>query len=407
MPLPWPLTWLPQESISPPWWVTGVPLWSTSGTERGHCPWRHYGVHRKVVCGLNGTYYGMFREVKKKLGNGGIKVVWESHTWENWGKRGWNRQLCVNWTALVWIHSVCVCVWMIMCARCLHLCTPSEWDCRLRVSYVQVSGTWGDWDLQAATGHTECLSPGAGGSVFYIHLYVLHWQTSHLTSQRGDMMRLLVLIVFVRVRCVSVVCTDLNTLYLYGVYVCLCVCCAYWEYMLSLSTTWTWDLDLRQPRLCQAAEFSLSITVFSTHWKIQECHMLTCNKFSDLSIPSQNLEVWRGYYTVTLCLISFNSQIQGREREKEGPLDRPARQMDRGAFLFSWMISSKIAWNSLWCKRKDNKNLMWRKFSCNNCLLSLSKGWYCLLLSFSGNLYVQTDCDLFWWRHWDKQQLGA
>jgi len=63
--------------------------------------------------------------------------------------------------------------------------------------------------------------------------------------------------------------------------------------------------------------------------------MLTCNKFSDLSIPSQNLEVWRGYYTVTLCLISFNSQIQGREREKEGPLDRPARQMDRGAFLFS------------------------------------------------------------------------
>lgn len=99
--------------------------------------------------------------------------------------------------------------------------------------------------------------------------------------------------------------------------------------------------------------------------------MLNCNKFSDLSIWSQTFEVGRDYYVVTFHLISFTSQIRGREREKEVPLDRPARQMDRGAFLFSWMISSTIAWNSLLCKRKYNKNLMWKKFSGNYCLLSL------------------------------------
>lgn len=106
---------------------------------------------------------------------------------------------------------------------------------------------------------------------------------------------------------------------------------------------------------------------------MQECHVLTCNKFSDLSIWSQTLGVWRGHYIVTLCLISFSSQIWGREREKEVPLDRPARQMDRGAFHFSSMIPSTIAWNSLWRKRKDNKNLMWGKFSDNNCLVSLHR----------------------------------
>ena len=64
---------------------------------------------------------------------------------------------------------------------------------------------------------------------------------------------------------------------------------------------------------------------------MHECHALTCNKFSDVSIRSLTLEVWRGYYIVMLCLISFTGQIRGREQEKEGPLDR---QMDRGAFLF-------------------------------------------------------------------------
>lgn len=95
--------------------------------------------------------------------------------------------------------------------------------------------------------------------------------------------------------------------------------------------------------------------------------MLNCNKFSDLSIWSQTSEAGRGYNIVTFHLISFTSQIRGREQV---PLDRPARQMDRGAFLFSWMIPSTIAWNSLLCKRKYNKNLMWKKFSDNDCLLS-------------------------------------
>lgn len=74
-----------------------------------------------------------------------------------------------------------------------------------------------------------------------------------------------------------------------------------------------------------------------------------------------------------LCLISFTSQLWEREQEKEVLLDRSARQMNRAAFLFSWMIPNTIAGSSLWCKRKDNKNLMWRKFLDKNCLLSLHR----------------------------------
>lgn len=48
------------------------------------------GGHGKSGFGIEWDLLGdvLVREKKKKVGKGEIKVVWESQTWENGGKRG-------------------------------------------------------------------------------------------------------------------------------------------------------------------------------------------------------------------------------------------------------------------------------------------------------------------------------
>lgn len=54
------------------------------------------------------------------------------------------------------------------------------------------------------------------------------------------------------------VCLCLSVWCMYCIRVHMCLC-AYSEYTLSLTTGWTQDMELRQPHLCQATRFSISL----------------------------------------------------------------------------------------------------------------------------------------------------
>lgn len=294
-------------------------------------------------------------EVMEYLGEVRKLKTWEREDQSGLGQpnRGKLKEKGINQSAmcrlastLVWILCVGVCV-------CDGVCKVSvpPWAA---ASYFQLPATWGRLGLTGSYW-SDWVSEPSHCWIHILSMYEYFTQTFTLTSQRWDRMGCGCSLCVCRVSSSSV---DLDAFLYQYIHVCVPVCLQ----EIHILSLYSWDLwcgSVAVSPLPGCWIWCLPSNIF----KPLEMQLCICNKFGDLSIQSQTLEAWRGYYIVMLCLISSASQIWGKEGEKEVPLDSPARQMDKGAFLFSWMIPSTIAGNSLWCKRKDNKNIMQRKFS--------------------------------------------